>query len=835
MYTLALSVLLLLQTGLVRADPTPQVRPRTAIPAAKKKNGAGLAARKDPTTQPSGEQQGRGAQSEPNNTQVLLFPFPPKEVDLHSENVPDLGNPNGGKIVFTAELGSTLSTEEPEAGYTSLEDVKPQTGQPFSKQKDLSYSVKAGKFTCEVPLSWDSTKDISYSFVMKVEVDKVRYKLNAKGVVPHLPSWRENLGFTGQILFVSVAVLLSVALAMAIIWFVRRRREPAFVDRPPVFPIQQQARLQQTFREFQSDPYVARPVPPPFQRTQDINLTVKESADRIAALEQSFKSLPNPMDEWRRIMGNVGDLESIPGLVQPRTVQQAARSGVGREEQAILAVVNQWISSGGTNRQEMLSMAGELSQEMKLMEHVNVARVLSDITALGAVDLSESISDGGWLFCSGQDGVGMAAPADSRLFQSELDRTLLQRMFDGVNSGPGVVQFARVYRPCRVRIKVAPNRYEIVQKGLLQLLGQLSPAAPPPSEYLSLRQPVQSPVRQGSPLSLVLVMRKHMETLAGRLAGVENSLNGLHARSAALISASSISDLDQFVLPTIQRQVQQMEQRLKTLGAPAPPAAGPSATVVNRLGADVAAMRNLLRELAERICKVETDLQAGKPVGIEVGTPHTQEVAAAVHVRFPFDDQTTVSTGAAPGPSAARAQMLAPALTLTEAAFVVAKQSVGKSRGLPDSWRDVVGGINAFKGLGERELAEGLKRMQIALQQLPGAAEVRLVHLMETMGKFRVHDATMSPEGQVFCTLCNDALTFQVAVCVGDEGAPELQVLFAAGDYAPYNYPAGYSQLIQGMPNQQFQIQAILTPAVLTLVRGNLPAEYIVKYKLQWR
>jgi hypothetical protein len=93
----------------------------------------------------------------------------------------------------------------------------------------------------------------------------------------------------------------------------------------------------------------------------------------------------------------------------------------------------------------------------------------------------------------------------------------------------------------------------------------------------------------------------------------------------------------------------------------------------------------------------------------------------------------------------------------------------------------------------------------------------------------------MSPEGQVVCPSCDGQLTFQVAVCVGGEGAPELQVLFAAGDYAPYNYPAGYRQLIQNLPNQQFQIQTVLTPAVLTLVAGNSPAEYAVKYKLQWR
>src|ERR1017187_8618653 len=128
----------------------------------------------------------------------------------------------------------------------------------------------------------------------------------------------------------------------------------------------------------------------------------------------------------------------------------------------------------------MLSMAGDLGVEMKLMQHVNVARLLSDVTALGAADLAESIADGGWLYCSSQDGLGMAAPADARLFQSTQDRTLLQRMFDGVNQGTGDVQFARVYRPCRLRIKLAPNRYEIVQKGLLQLFGQPSPSVPPP-------------------------------------------------------------------------------------------------------------------------------------------------------------------------------------------------------------------------------------------------------------------------------------------------------------------------------------------------------------------
>jgi hypothetical protein len=843
MHTLVLSALLLLQTGEAQADEPPQAQPGVTTPAPKRK-AAGVTTKND--TRPGEGQKAVRAQGVPANTQALQLPpwSTPVEVELQSQIVPDPDRPDAEKIVFNAQLG-TPNFEDSEEGVTSMEDAVPATGKPFSNRTNIRYVVKEGTFTCDIPMFRDSTSDIPYSFVMTIEANKSKthYILRAKGEIPHLQSRWEKLGLTGQILFASLAALLSTAFVMLIIWFVRgRNREPELTYRPAARSLQQQPPNQPIYREPVTNPYIASAAPSHFEQQSDIYRTVKDNSQKIADLEQSLSSLlGRPTDEWRNAIGNVGDLQAISCLVQPRAARHAGHSGLAPEEQAILAVVNQWISSGVTNREQMLTMATELGQEMKLMQHVNVTRLLGDVTALDAVDLAESITDGGWLYCTGQDGLGMVAPADTRLFPSAQDRTLLQRMFDGVNPGSGQVQFAQIYRPCRLRIKQAPNRYEIVQKGLLQLFGQPSPTAPPPPDYLSLRQPIQSrAIRPGSSPTLVSVVREQMESLANRLASMENILNGLSARSEVPITASRIADLDQFVLTNVQRQVQQIEQRLsqqveqllKLPAAAAPTAAGPSTTVVRVLGEQVTEIRKLIQELTMRIDKVETDRTRGARVRATLA-PGKQSDEASVQEIVVRNEPTNVADTRVPSSAPGQVSLLTP--RVAEGVSTIAEQSAGERRGLPAGWQEVVAGIEAFTGLAERDLAESLKRLQIALQKLPGGSGIRLLHLMETMGKFRVHDATVSPEGQVVCSSCDGPRTFQVAVCAGEDGASELQVLFAAGDYAPYNYPAGYRQLIQSMPNQQFQIQTVLAPAVLTLISGNPPAEYTVQYKLQWR
>jgi hypothetical protein len=252
------------------------------------------------------------------------------------------------------------------------------------------------------------------------------------------------------------------------------------------------------------------------------------------------------------------------------------------------------------------------------------------------------------------------------------------------------------------------------------------------------------------------------------------------------------------------------------------PALGIFTKAMRRLREEFAGVTKAVQDLAERIEKVEAELRL-----------------RASRAWPPDSDVTEERSPAAPPPARLPAAAASPAPVLEPRSgatdTTAAKQPAIRSQGLPVGWLEVVGRVGVIRGLGEKELSESLQKIKLALEELPGGSEIRLVHLMETMGRFRVHDAVTSPQGQVLCRTCDGPRTFQVGICAGEEGANELQVIFPPGDYAPYNYPAGYRQLIQNMPNEQFQIQTVLAPASLMLVPGTSPAEYTVQYKLQWR
>jgi len=247
---------------------------------------------------------------------------------------------------------------------------------------------------------------------------------------------------------------------------------------------------------------------------------------------------------------------------------------------------------------------------------------------------------------------------------------------------------------------------------------------------------------------------------------------------------------------------------------------------------EIADTRTLVQDLTERIDKMEADVKIN-PVQMP------REVEAIARPLPPQPPPCLEASSATPSPASgapppATLRVEVPASPAVALAAPRAAPPAAKPEGLPDGWPKAVAALGAWRGLDEKELAEGLEKLKIALQKLPGGAEIRLVHLKESMGKFQVHDAVAAPEGQITCRVCDDPKTFQAAVCAGEEGAATLHVLLPPGDYAPYNYPAGYHKLIQNMPNQQFQIQTVASPTVLTIVPGSSPTEYEVQYKLQW-
>jgi hypothetical protein len=370
-------------------------------------------------------------------------------------------------------------------------------------------------------------------------------------------------------------------------------------------------------------------------------------------------------------------------------------------------------------------------------------------------------------------------------------------------------------------------------------MGQPSPPGPIPPDFLSLRRQIQSTaVGPASSPTLVSVIREQMETLARRLADIENTLNGLMRRPETPISASQVAGLNEFVLQSFEKDVRQVEERLAQRFRPQAAAPSPelerTTTMVEGLRKEFAGIKTQVLDLAERIEKVEAErrvrrFKAASPASNAAERPLPAQALAALEERPP----AALPLASPPTPATSPAPVLEPRPAATDT--TAAKQPAARSQGLPVAWQEVVGGVGVFRGLGEKELSESLQKIKLALEELPGGSEIRLVHLMETIGRFRVHDAVTSPQGQVLCRTCDGPRTFQVGICAGEEGATQLQVILPPGDYAPYNYPAGYRQLIQNMPNEQFRIQTVIAPALLMLVPGTSPAEYTVQYRLQWR
>jgi len=792
---------------------------------------------------------------------------PPENIELVPLFNSDKGHPYSGTITFAADL--TSQNLNSDASHTArIDRVLISAGEPsrlFPRRGNLPYKVEGGYFICTVPVGRDSSRDVSYSLVLTLDgsVEPPEYVLAAKGWIPKAerplpppPYW----------LWLCCLVILVAVLILA--FFVIRGRRG--VRGEQLRRSAEGAATQPWPQQPQFDPYAQEIAT---KRKIDVALqpiqrSIDDSVGRLTALEGQISGLRGDLssvrdrvrDDWSRTIGNLADLQAIAEVVPPAPNRREEGARPAREEQAVLAIVNDWVGSGWKKRQEMLEMAGKLGLSMQLMEQKDPAKVLGDVMGIGMVDLAESPNDGGWLFCQGSDGIAYAAPADANLFQASPDRMLLQRMFSDLDTDSEPLRFTRVYRACRVRTKQPPYRYEIVQKGVLQLAGSPSPMAFPPADYESLLHPVQPrPVIRPSTPALIPVLKEQFEAVAERLGKIESGLNRILEGLNDPIASSRIADLNRSVERVLQSQIRQLEQRLEQRVSPAAPSPAPETGSdfvmgqVRRLRSDLTKVSEAVKELAERTRKLQTGAAATlveRPPEVEVSGELAPQPSPRVEP--PSFAVTIPPPGPAPAPVEPAPELTAraseterrrdfsprpvesPPSPVPPPAARRSQPPEPKPEGLPRGWPEVVSGLGAFRGLEEQELAESLKKLKDALAEVPGGAGIRLVHLKESLGRFQVHGAAAVPEGQVLCTVCGEAKTFQSAVCAGEEGAATLHVLLPPGDYAPYNYPAGYHRLIQNVPNQQFHIQTVASPAVLTIVAGSSPTEYEVQYKLQW-
>jgi hypothetical protein len=127
-----------------------------------------------------------------------------------------------------------------------------------------------------------------------------------------------------------------------------------------------------------------------------------------------------------------------------------------------------------------------------------------------------------------------------------------------------------------------------------------------------------------------------------------------------------------------------------------------------------------------------------------------------------------------------------------------------------------------------------------ALRRLDSGLQVAVVHLkLQGDERFEIHetDAGFENNAELVCTSCNTGLTGQLAwqlgVCVGENGASDISILFPLGSLYKGHYSSGYSSLIDSLPSSSFSIGRVDHPADLHLADKSARV-YVVTRKMSW-
>jgi hypothetical protein len=515
----------------------------------------------------------------------------------------------------------------------------------------------------------------------------------------------------------------------------------------------------------------------------------------------------------RQLVGEDAEIQEAGRIFRFRVTGTNVLAGQrtpGREEQILLAVANYWIATDGEERRSLVQMAGDLSLPVRLMQHVHLTEIFRDVAAYKDADFEPSETDGGWLWCDVSSTEALAVPADCRLFRGGRAPMLLDRTCEGTQDLTADFKFVMFFRACRLRSKGDASGYELVSKGLVQVAGRPAPAFPPVDYISLLQQHRQRIAAEGAPASIARIVKSQLELVNQRLIAAERAIESQASRPVGVPADGEI----RVALLGVQQQLRALEERVKQPPQPSvTPVAGlPSAAVVP-IGKRVTGLEEDFLSLGRRVEAVEASLGTMRmPDRPEVATAQPPEVRPA--------EPTSVVPPMEP-PSTE------PVLTKPEPPNPPAK-------GLPDGWPAALEQSRLDGQAGEPHYRRRLLALFDGLVALGGATPIRVVHVVESQGRLRLHEMVSAAGGELACTVCGRASSFQMAVCAGVPGGWPLHIIFPAGGYAPYNYPAGYAQLIQDVPAQSFEIRSALAPAVLQRAPGGAADEYIVAQKMQW-
>ena len=521
----------------------------------------------------------------------------------------------------------------------------------------------------------------------------------------------------------------------------------------------------------------------------------------------------------------------------------------GNPEQLLLAAVNYWLTSHSRDRAELVRLSEAIGLGVQLYAHKNLTRLFSDITRF-VYEFEPSERDGGWLWVAGSDSEEfLAVPSDAAFFQVGKAPDLLDRLFHGMQRAGDVFQFRRIYRACRLRRSPDGSGYKLAEKGCLQLEGDAAPNLPMPPAYHDLRArgiDRGATPAAGQPLADTLrtAFLQFTERLQRAQAGIDDMRQQLaEAQKQNAAQAGKLSEVEE-EMASLRPELDELSTRS---GVPLAPSATVDSLAMRalrdqmdaRLGAVERNVVDLMMRLDEFIAKPKTERRTG---GKRLAEPAEEAVPAGGK---PASGATAGSSQVGGGSEGLSVATGSPVLSAESADLLPSmRRTVGLGK-FPEAWRDALHAAAGQSGApsGSELVSKALFLLRLtelaqALSNLPDptASPVSIAHLRVQGEAFEIHDTDAIPQNleERMCRRCQVPHCFQLVVCAGASGDGEVGLLYPLGVLVPSNYPAGYTNLVEGCPAIPFLISDIRQPARLARIGKDVRAVYQVLQRLHW-
>jgi len=713
-----------------------------------------------------------------------------------------------------------------ETGMATIEGSPNADGSPIIRQTTVPYEVSKNRLTAKVPFE----RPKSRSAMVTIRLSKLRSLESDREIIIEgqifLKSVQEIATIQKQIasqngdehsfhslVYLDTALLMIgfCAVAGSLIW---RFLQPAESWRDWM-----DAKIQRLEADVKSVRGIARELQGATQRRQEwivpnAPLPAKEdkpvqptltAAEIHSLVQDSIRARLGSDEDWENLLRRLQIERKTPPAVQ--------KFGLERQESRVAAVVNRWLSTGGHEIRELLRLAEGLGLQAALASHKDVDRVFGELTNFEYP--FECMDDGPWLWApiAGTNDV-FAAPADAAFFGMGSAPALLNRLFDGMKNAPQGFRFQTIYKPCRLRrVGGQSSSYTLVTKGLLQLEGLAAPNATRPEGYESL---IPSTSRKTPLLPSEPSVLTAMSAWVANASAASESLSKDYADVvAALMELQQRMDRNDSrfddLLQAINQQIESLERSVRR-----------RTTVLGRDSNITAAQPDSLRNDGQ-----EKPPSAPPPVV----TPESASETSGKGDR-------PVSSPAAQAPAS---RMSSPSENVTSTSPKVTNRL---SKGWQDALVDAANQPDSEPGMVEVPkpalYVQRVGNAARALRRLDSGLQVAVVHLkLQGDERFEIHetDAGFENNAELVCTSCNTGLTGQLAwqlgVCVGENGASDISILFPLGSLYKGHYSSGYSSLIDSLPSSSFSIGRVDHPADLHLADKSARV-YVVTRKMSW-